>query len=67
MTEKSIIDIKDNVFIGQILLLIAKDEIIIDNDVLVSYECVIFDHDSHSTKSSLRKNDLSKFKNMDLK
>ena len=65
-TEKSIIDIKDNVFIGGNTIIDCKDEIIIENDVLVSYECVIFDHDSHSTKSSLRKNDLSKFKNMDL-
>ena len=31
--------------------------------MLISYECIITDHDSHSIDSEKRKNDLSKFKN----
>jgi CheY-like chemotaxis protein len=44
----------------------CKDEIHIEDDVLVSYECIIFDHDSHSTNSLLRKNDLKRFKKNDM-
>jgi acetyltransferase-like isoleucine patch superfamily enzyme len=65
--ENSLIDIKDNVFIGGNTIIDCKQEIIIEDDVLVSYECVIFDHDSHSVISSERKNDLNDFKNNSLK
>ena len=47
--------------------MIVKDEILIEDDVLVSYECIIFDHDSHSTISKLRKDDLSRFRNNQMK
>jgi acetyltransferase-like isoleucine patch superfamily enzyme len=66
-TETSQINIKDNVFIGGNTIIDCKHEIIIENDVLVSYECIIFDHDSHSVISSERKNDLSDFKDNNLK
>ena len=65
--ENSLIDIKDNVFIGGNTIIDCKQEIIIEDNVLVSYECVIFDHDSHSVISSERKNDLNDFKNNSLK
>ena len=65
--ESSLIDIKDNVFIGGNTIIDCKQEIIIEEDVLVSYECVIFDHDSHSAISFERKNDLNDFKNNKLK
>ena len=65
--ENSLIDIRDNVFIGGNTIIDCKQEIIIEDDVLVSYECVIFDHDSHSIISSERKNDLNDFKNNSLK
>ncbi len=61
------IDIKNNVFIGGKSILDCKDEILIEDDVLVSYECIIFDHDSHSTISKLRKDDLSRFRNNQMK
>jgi acetyltransferase-like isoleucine patch superfamily enzyme len=64
--EKSKIKIEDNVFIGGNTIIDCKDEIHIEDDVLVSYECIIFDHDSHSTNSLLRKNDLKRFKKNDM-
>ena len=33
----------------------------------MSYECLIFDHDSHSIDSKLRKDDLSRFRNNQMK
>ena len=64
--EGSLIDIKDNVFIGGNTIIDCKQQITIEKDVLVSYECVIFDHNSHSVISSERKNDLNDFKNNSL-
>ena len=65
--ESSKIDIKDNVFIGGNTIVDCKQEIVIEDDVLISYECIIFDHDSHSALSYERKNDLADFKNNNLK
>ena len=65
--KSSKIDIKDNVFIGGNTIVDCKQEIVIEDDVLISYECIIFDHDSHSALSHERKNDLSDFKNNNLK
>lgn len=61
-TETSKIKINNNVFIGGKSIIDCKDEILIEDDVLVSYECIIFDHDSHSIFSKARKDDLSRFK-----
>jgi acetyltransferase-like isoleucine patch superfamily enzyme len=60
--NKSRIIIKDNVFIGGKTIIDCKDEILIEDNVLISYECIIADHDSHSLNSSKRENDLYKFK-----
>jgi acetyltransferase-like isoleucine patch superfamily enzyme len=62
-TEKSSIVIKNNVFIGGKTIIDCKDEIIIEDNVLISYECIIADHDSHSLVSNKRKDDLTRFKN----
>jgi acetyltransferase-like isoleucine patch superfamily enzyme len=62
-TEKSLIDIKNNVFIGGGTILDCKVSIEIHDNVLISYECLIFDHDSHENISMHRINDTHLFKN----
>ncbi len=57
------IKLDDNVFIGGKTIIDCKDKIHIEENVLVSYECIIFDHDSHSIISEKRKDDLNRFKN----
>jgi hypothetical protein len=42
------------------------DEIVVEDNVLISYECIIADHDSHSLNASKRGNDLYKFKNNEM-
>lgn len=61
--ENSQIIIKNNVFIGGNTILDCLSKIHISDNVLISYECIITDHDSHSIDSEKRKNDLSRFKN----
>jgi acetyltransferase-like isoleucine patch superfamily enzyme len=61
-TEKSSIVIKNNVFVGGKTIIDCKDEIVIEDNVLVSYECIIADHDSHALDANKRENDLSRFK-----
>jgi galactoside O-acetyltransferase len=60
-TNKSTIKIANNVFIGGNTIIDCLNEIEISDNVLISYECVLSDHDSHSTESSKRLNDLSRF------
>jgi acetyltransferase-like isoleucine patch superfamily enzyme len=62
-TNHSKIIIKDNVFIGGKTIIDCKDEVVIEDNVLISYECIIADHDSHSLDANKRENDLHKFKN----
>jgi acetyltransferase-like isoleucine patch superfamily enzyme len=62
-TKKSLIDIKNNVFIGGGTILDCKESIIIHDNVLISYLCLIFDHDSHDTISANRINDAYLFRN----
>jgi acetyltransferase-like isoleucine patch superfamily enzyme len=52
------ISIGSNTFIGGKTLLAAVKEIIVEDDVLISYECVISDSDNHSLRYSERKHDL---------
>ena len=61
-TENSSIIIKNNVFVGGKTIIDCKDEIVIEDNVLVSYECIIADHDSHSLVSNKREDDLLRFK-----
>lgn len=60
-TAESMIDIKNNVFIGGNTIIDCMNEIKILDNVLISYECILSDHDSHSIDSSKRVNDLSRF------
>jgi len=62
-TNKSKIMLGNNVFIGGNSIIDCKEDISIEDNVLVSYECIIFDHDSHSVDKSKRENDLYRFKN----
>jgi acetyltransferase-like isoleucine patch superfamily enzyme len=62
-TNQSRIIIKDNVFIGGKTIIDCKDEVMIEDNVLISYECIIADHDSHSLNAKKRENDLYKFQN----
>ena len=62
-TDQSKIIINDNVFIGGKTIIDCKDEVMIEDNVLISYECIIADHDSHSLNANKRENDLHKFKN----
>ena len=61
-TKNSSIVIKNNVFVGGKTIIDCKDEIIIEDNVLISYECIIADHDSHSLISNKREDDLTRFK-----
>lgn len=58
-TALSNISIGNNVFIGGATLIDCVQSIRIEDDVLVSYGCVITDSDNHSISYSIRKNDLS--------
>jgi len=62
-TKKSFIDIKNNVFIGGGTILDCKESIVIHDNVLISYQCLIFDHDSHESISANRANDIYLFRN----
>jgi acetyltransferase-like isoleucine patch superfamily enzyme len=52
------IRIGSNTSIGGATLLAAVKEIIVEDDVLISYECIITDSDNHNVGYSRRKNDL---------
>lgn len=57
-TPNSIVRIADNVLVGNDSLLAAAQSIIVEQDVLISYRCIITDADNHSLRYSERKNDL---------
>ena len=52
------ITIGDNVFIGANTVLDCATEIVLEDDVLVSYECLLLDSNNHSQNFDMRKNDL---------
>ena len=60
ITEKadSKIKVGNNVFIGGDSLIDCADSITIEDDVLISYRCILADSDNHSHRYSIRKNDL---------
>jgi galactoside O-acetyltransferase len=66
-TSHSKINIKNNVFVGGKTIIDCKDEIIIEDNVLVSYECIIADHDSHAQDANKRQDDLSRFRNGEMR
>ncbi len=61
-TDDSEIIIKNNVYIGEGTTLDCVKSIVVEDDVLISYQCIIFDSDNHSTKYSIRKHDLADWK-----
>lgn len=52
------IHIGNNVFIGANTVLDCAHSIILEDDVLVSYECLLLDSNNHSQNFDVRKNDL---------
>jgi acetyltransferase-like isoleucine patch superfamily enzyme len=57
-TPTSVIELGSNVFIGGETLLASALSIIVEDDVLISYQCLITDADNHSLRYSERKHDL---------
>ena len=60
--EGSEILIGNNVFIGGNSLIDCVDSIAIEDDVLISFGCLLADSDNHSLRYSIRKNDLRNWK-----
>ncbi len=52
------ISIGSNTSIGGETLLAAVESIVVEDDVLISYQCIITDSDNHHVRYSLRKHDL---------
>jgi acetyltransferase-like isoleucine patch superfamily enzyme len=61
-TGNSSIAIGDNVFIGGGTIIDCVRSIEIEDDVLISYGCIIADSDNHSTSYSVRRNDTAEWK-----
>ena len=62
-TENSHIEIGNNVFIGGKTILDCVERIVIEDDVLISYGCLIADSDNHSLRYEIRKLDLADWRN----
>lgn len=62
-TANSKINIGNDTFIGGGTIIESACSITIENNVLISYQCIIQDSDNHSTRFSLRKNDVADWKN----
>lgn len=62
-TKSSRVYIGNNVFIGGGSIIDAVTSINIEDDVLISYQCIIQDSDNHNLAYSLRKNDTADWKN----
>lgn len=60
---RSVIRIGSNVFVGSATQIVAVESITIEDDVLLSYSCLLNDSDSHSLKLSQRRSDLQDFLN----
>ena len=65
ITERnnSRIEIGNNVFIGGSSIFDCVEKIMIEDDVLISYGCLIADSDNHSIHYDIRKNDLKDWRN----
>ncbi|MBA3503470.1 MAG: acyltransferase [Deltaproteobacteria bacterium] len=57
-TPNSLVRIGDNSLVGADSIVAAAQEIIVEEDVLISYRCIITDSDNHSLRYSERKHDL---------
>jgi acetyltransferase-like isoleucine patch superfamily enzyme len=61
--EKSLISIGGNVFVGGNTIIDCVEQIKIEDDVLISYGCLLADSDNHSIHYGSRKNDLADWRN----
>ncbi|MDB9425752.1 acyltransferase [Microcystis aeruginosa CS-564/01] len=61
-TEESSINIGDNVFIGGGTIIDCVKSVTVEDDVLISYQCILADSNNHSISYSIRKNDLADWK-----
>ena len=61
-TPQSRLSIGNNVFVGARTTLDCAVSLTIEDDVLVSYGCVIADSDNHSIRASVRRQDLHGFR-----
>lgn len=59
-TQEGHISIGDRVHIGGGTQLIARNNITIGNDVIIAWNCTIYDHNSHSVNWEERKDDVTK-------
>lgn len=57
-TNASEISIGNNVFIGSNTVIDCSMKVVIDDDALVSYQCLLLDSNNHSNDASERRNDL---------
>ena len=57
-TDTSEIVIGNNVFIGSETIIDCATRVEIEDDVLVSYQCLLIDSNNHSNNAALRRNDL---------
>jgi acetyltransferase-like isoleucine patch superfamily enzyme len=57
-TPGSVVSIADNVLVGNETIVAAAQSIVVEQDVLISYRCIITDADNHSLRYSERKGDL---------
>ncbi len=63
--DESELVIGNNVFVGGQSLVDCSVSIHIEDDVLISYRCMVLDHDGHSLSYGMRKKDLENYrKNM---
>src|SRR5436190_9359225 len=61
-TDQSQIQIGNNVYVGGQSTIDCVRSIVIEDDVLISYHCIIADSDNHSVLLSIRKKDLANWK-----
>ncbi len=61
--DSSVITIGNNVFVGGSSIINAVDEVKIDDDVLISYQCIVSDSDHHSMSLRVRRRDTRDWKN----
>lgn len=58
-TPSALIEVGDNVFVGGGTIVAAVQRISIENNVLISYQCLIVDSDNHSLDANERIRDLA--------
>ncbi len=56
---KSRIRIGNNVFVGASTIIDCVHEIVLEDDVEISYECLLMDSDNHSHEAAIRRSDLA--------